>query len=220
MDYRYFPDPDLPPLVVPEQMIEQERSGLPELPAEKRRRWQLELSLTEYDASVLTQHPSVAELFERSARELGRATSGRLQPAAAGKKMANFIQSELLRHVETDGLRAKIPVSAEHLAELLALVEQGTISGKMAKEVFNQMLSTSSDAKTIVEKRGLAQVTDSAALEAEVAKVLGANPKQVEQYRSGNKKVLGFFVGQIMKATKGAANPQLVNEILRKELQK
>ncbi len=220
MDYRYFPDPDLPPLVVPERMIEQEREALPELPAEKRRRWQSELNLTAYDAAVLTQHPAVADHFERSAEALAKIGGSKLDRAAAGKKMANFIQAELLRHVETDGLGAKIPVGAELLAELLALVDGGTISGKMAKEVFGEMLSTGSDAKTIVDKKGLAQVTDSAALEAEVAKVLEANPKQVEQYRSGNKKVLGFFVGQIMKATRGAANPQLVNEILLKELAK
>lgn len=220
MDYRYFPDPDLPPLVVPEHMIEEEREALPELPADKRKRWQSELNLTAYDASVLSAHPAIAAHFERSARTLAEAAGGKLNPAAAGKKTANFIQSELLRHVETDGLQATIPVSAEGMSELLALVEQGTISGKMAKDVFSEMLSTGNDARSIVNAKGLAQVTDSAALEAEVNKILQANTKQVQQYRSGNKKVLGFFVGQVMKATRGAANPQLVNEILRKELEK
>jgi aspartyl-tRNA(Asn)/glutamyl-tRNA(Gln) amidotransferase subunit B len=160
----------------------------------------------------------VAAFFEHCASGLVADGALKLSPKKAGKRAANFIQSEVLRHAETEGLSARIPVTAEQVTELIALVESGTISGKMAKEVLAEMVATGSTARKIVDAKGLAQVTDETALREEVDRVVESNPKQVEQYRSGKKNVLGFFVGQVMKATGGAANPRLVNEILRKRL--
>ena len=219
MDYRYFPDPDLPELVVPDEMIERARTDLPELPTEKRTRYHAELGLTEYDASVLTNHPAVASYFESCTSALHSACKGKMSLGDAGKRSANFIQSEVMRYVKTEGLELSAPVKAAQLADLLALVENDTISGKMAKEVFAEMVSTGKVAKKIVEDKGLSQLSDATAIEGEVTKLLQAFPEQVGQYRSGNKKVLGFFVGQVMKATKGAANPKMVNEALRKLLE-
>jgi aspartyl-tRNA(Asn)/glutamyl-tRNA(Gln) amidotransferase subunit B len=218
MDYRYFPDPDLPELLVSDEMIESARSNLPELPIEKRTRYCAELGLTEYDASVLTNHPAVAFYFERCTSALHNACEGKLSIKDAGKRSANFIQSEVMRYLKTEGLELSAPVKAAHLAELVALVERDTISGKMAKDVFAEMAATGKRASKIVEDKGLAQLSDATAIEDEVTKLLQAFPQQVEQYRSGNTKVLGFFVGQVMKATKGAANPKMVNEALRKLL--
>lgn len=219
MDYRYFPDPDLPELLVSDEMIERAKANLPELPIEKRARYQAELGLTDYDASVLTNHPAIAAYFESCTNALLRACEGRMSLEDAGKRSANFIQSEVMRYIKTEGLELSAPVAATQLAELIALVERGTISGKMAKDVFAQMAATGKVAKRIVEEKGLAQLSDAAAIEGEVTKLLQAFPEQVGQYRAGNKKVLGFFVGQVMKATKGAANPKMVNEALKKLLE-
>ena len=216
-DYRYFPDPDLPPLAVTKTQIESLRDSLPELPDSKRARWQKELGVTEYDARVLSAHPEVARYFEQASGELS-ASAGALEPRAAGKKAANFIQSEVMRHVATDGLDATFPVSSLSVAELLAIVEDGTINGKIAKKVFASMVETGKSAKAIIDEQGLAQVTDAGAIEDVVRSVLDANPTQVEQYRGGKTGVLGFFVGQVMKATQGAANPKVVNETLKRLL--
>ena len=216
-DYRYFPDPDLPPLAVTKTQIESLRDSLPELPDSKRARWQKELGVTEYDARVLSAHPEVARYFEQAAGELSGSEST-IEPRAAGKKAANFIQSEVMRHVSTDGLDATFPVSPLSVAELLAIVEDGTINGKIAKKVFASMVETGKSAKTIIDEQGLAQVTDAGAIEDVVRKVLDANPIQVEQYKGGKTGVLGFFVGQVMKATQGAANPKVVNETLKRLL--
>ncbi|MEM8608740.1 MAG: Asp-tRNA(Asn)/Glu-tRNA(Gln) amidotransferase subunit GatB [Myxococcota bacterium] len=216
-DYRYFPDPDLPPLYVDESRIEALREALPELPEAMRSRWQAELGLTDYDAGVLSAHPEVAVFFETAASAL-RERMPKMKPAQAGKKVANFVQSEVLRHVATDGLSATFPVAAASLAGLLASVEDGTINGKIAKKVFGVMVDTGRPADAIIDEQGLAQVTDTGAIEAEVRRVLEANPKQVDQYKGGKTGVLGFFVGQVMKATKGAANPKVVNEILQRLL--
>ncbi len=218
MDYRYFPDPDLPPLVVSQELIDQCRASLPEMPSDKRTRWQSELGVTAYDATVLTAHPGIASFFEQCAAALQRGTAGKLEVAVAGKRVANFIQSEVLRHTKTEGLSAQLPVTAERLAELLLLVDAGTISGKMAKDVFAEMVTTGHSARQIVDAKGLAQVTDSSVIEDQVRTVVQAHPKQVGQYRSGKTAVLGFLVGQVMKATKGSANPKLVNQVLRKML--
>jgi len=216
-DYRYFPDPDLPPLVVDGTRIEALRAALPELPSEKRSRWQSELGLTEYDAGVLSAHPEVAQFLEETATAL-LAQDDSLAPVDAGKKVANFIQAEVLRHVSTNGLDAAFPVSALAVAELLGAVEEGTINGKIAKRVFATMVDTGKPARAIIDEEGLSQVTDSAAIEAEVRRVLEASPAQVEQYKGGKTGVLGYFVGQVMKATRGAANPKVVNETLRRLL--
>jgi aspartyl-tRNA(Asn)/glutamyl-tRNA(Gln) amidotransferase subunit B len=216
-DYRYFPDPDLPPLVLAEERIEAFRQAMPELPEAMRQRWQKELGLTAYDAGVLTSHPCIARYFDEAAAALA-AAMGKGAQAKAGKKAANFIQGEVLRDVATDGLEAHFPVTAGQVAELLALVEDGTISGKMAKDVYARMAETGRGARRIVEAEGLSQVTDTSAIEAEVQKVLDANPGEVDKYREGKTSLLGFFVGQVMKATRGAANPKMVNEILQKRL--
>lgn len=215
-DYRYFPDPDLPPVVVGEARIEALRETLPELPSAKRVRWQNELGLTEYDAGVLSAHPKVARYFEDVSRLLAE-RAGTKAPTA-GKKAANFVQAEVLRHVVTDGLDASFPVAASAVASLLASVEDGTINGKIAKKVFAEMVETGKSPGTIIDEQGLAQVTDTTAIEAEVRRVIEANPSQVEQYKGGKQNLIGYFVGQVMKATKGAANPKAVNEILRRLL--
>jgi aspartyl-tRNA(Asn)/glutamyl-tRNA(Gln) amidotransferase subunit B len=217
-DYRYFPDPDLPPLVLSETLIAEARARLPELPAPKRTRWTSELGLTDYDATVLSAHPSVAAFFEACAADLAERCRGKLTLAEAGKRSANFVESELLRRTKTEGLDARFPASAAAVAELLSLVELGTVSGKMAKDIFAQMATSGANAKKIVETQGLAQVKDSSLIEAQAKAIVESHAKQVEQYRSGKSSIFGFFVGQLMKATKGSADPKLVNDILHKLL--
>ena len=143
---------------------------------------------------------------------------GKEKAREAGKKVGNFIQAEVLRHVSTDGLTATFPVGPGAVVELLAVVEDGTINGKIAKKVFAMMVDSGKSAQAIIDEEGLAQVTDAGAIEEEVHRVLEANPSQVEQYKGGKTGVLGFFVGQVMKATKGAANPKVVNETLKRLL--
>ena len=215
-DYRYFPDPDLPPVAIEEARIEELRAALPELPNARRARWQKELGLTEYDARVLSGHPEIAKYFEEVARALS-ARSGK-KAKDAGKKAGNFVQAEVLRHVTTDGLEASFPVAAPAVADLLAFVEDGTINGKIAKTVFATMVDTGRAAEAIIDERGLAQVTDTGAIEEAVRSVIEANPSQVAQYKGGKASLIGYFVGQVMKATKGAANPKAVNETLRRLL--
>ena len=215
-DYRYFPDPDLPPVVVDEARIEELRAALPELPQAKRARWQAAMGITDYDAGVLSAHPEIARYFEETAQLLSERSKTKL--ASTGKKAANFVQAEVLRHVTTDGLDAAFPVAASAVADLLASVEDGTINGKIAKKVFAGMVDTGKAPKVIIEEQGLAQVTDSGAIEEEVKRVIEANPSQVAQYKGGKESLIGYFVGQVMKATKGAANPKVVNEALRRLL--
>jgi aspartyl-tRNA(Asn)/glutamyl-tRNA(Gln) amidotransferase subunit B len=217
-DYRYFPDPDLPPVHLTEVILAEARAALPELPAQTRARWQSSLGLTDYDASVLSSHPAIAAFFESCAGALQKLSSGKLSSADAGKKAGNFAQSEVLRRTKTEGLGAQFPASADALAELLWLVESGTVSGKMAKDIFAQMAASGASAKKIVETKGLAKVTDSSLIEAQARQIVELHAKQVEQYRSGKTSVFGFFVGQLMKATKGSADPKLVNEILHQLL--
>ncbi len=216
-DYRYFPDPDLPPLAFDAKRIEALRQTLPELPEAKRARWQKDLGLTEYDAGVLSAHPEVAKYFEAAAEALAK-KADKMKASEAGKKVGNFIQSEVLRHVSTDGLSATFPVGPTAVAGLLAVVEDGTINGKIAKKVFATMVDTGKSARAIIAEGGFAQVTDKGAIEDEVRRVLEANPSQVQQYKGGKTGVLGFFVGQVMKATQGAANPKMVNETLKRLL--
>jgi len=206
-DYRYFPDPDLPPLVIGEDFIAKERERLPELPEARRTRWVNEWKLTPYAANVLSGHPRIADYFEEAVKLHG-------DPI----KVANFVQTEVLRDVKTAGLEATFPASAKGVAELLALVDDGTISGKQAKDVYAEMVASQKAPKEIVAEKGMAQITDASAIEEVCRKVVEANPKQVEGYRKGKTGLLGFFVGQVMKETKGSANPALVNEILTKLL--
>lgn len=218
MDYRYFPDPDLPPIEVSAAEIERIRGELPELPADKRARLMREFGLTAADAQVLTAHPALAQLAEQAAQALVRASGGKLELAKAGKRAANFIQAEVLRHVQLEGLQARIPVSADGLAHVLWLVESNEISGKIAKDVIAQMVETGKSPQQIVTEHGLSQVSDSQQLEDAVRAVVQGNPDHVAQYRAGKQALIGWFVGQVMKATSGRANPKLVNELLRKVL--
>ena len=165
---------------------------------------------------VLSGHPEVAKYFEEVTR-LFIEQSGK-KGKGAGKKVGNFVQAEVLRHVTTDGLEALFPVAPSAIAELLGCVEDGTINGKIAKKVFASMVETGTAPKAIIEAQGLAQVTDTGAIEEEVRRILEASPSQVTQYKEGKTNVIGYFVGQVMKATKGAANPKAVNEILRRLL--
>ncbi len=206
-DYRYFPDPDLPPVVISDERLERARKAMPELPARTRERFVTELGLPEADARLLTEERPLALYFEAAAR------------GADPRKVASWIGSELLRELNRQGLDvADSPVPPGRLGELVALIDDGTISGKIAKDVFGKMVATGEAPRTIVEREGLVQVTDGAALEEAAKVVVAANPKQAEQYRAGQTKMIGFFVGQVMKTTGGKANPQLVNDILRRLL--
>jgi aspartyl-tRNA(Asn)/glutamyl-tRNA(Gln) amidotransferase subunit B len=215
-DYRYFPDPDLPPLVVSDAELARARASVPELPAAMRGRFERELGLTAYDAQVLTGHPEIARYFEAVTADFIAQTKE--PPESAGKRVANFVQSEVLRYVTTEGVTAGFPVSAGALAGLLALVAGGKLTGKMAKDVFEAMRESGKDAATIVAEKGFVVVSDSGAIEQAIAAVLAASEKQVAQYKAGNTKLFGFFVGQVMKATKGSADPVVVNEVLKKLL--
>jgi len=216
MDYRYFPDPDLLDLVIDRSQVDAVRAVLPELPLHKRARYVAELGVTAADAQVLTQHPEVARFYEALVDAL--ADRDPKQRAVWGKRAANFVQAELLRHVQLDGARAEFGVTPERIAQLLRLVESGAISGKQAKSVFSSMLSTGKSAETLVQEQGLMQVSDTAAIEAAAREVLARNQENVQAYRAGKTNVLGFFVGQVMRAMQGAGNPKLVNDTLQKLL--
>jgi aspartyl-tRNA(Asn)/glutamyl-tRNA(Gln) amidotransferase subunit B len=208
-DYRYFPEPDLPPLVVTKAWVEEVRRSLPELPTERRRRFAAEYGLPEYDAEVLTASRAVADYYETAARGSG-------SPKAA----SNWVMTEVLRKLkEDDRPLPACPVPPEALAELLKLVEKGAISGKIAKDVFEKMWATGEAPRAIVEREGLAQVSDEAALQAAVAEVVALSPGQVATYRSGKASTLGWFIGQVMKKTGGRANPQVVNALVKKALE-
>jgi aspartyl-tRNA(Asn)/glutamyl-tRNA(Gln) amidotransferase subunit B len=207
-DYRYFPDPDLVPVVVSDNWVEEVRRNLPELPDAKRERFIRDYALPSYDARVLTSSKSLANYFEE-------ALKGFAQP----KTLSNWIMSELLRELNRDDREIEdCPVSPGNLAELLNLLDSGVISGKIAKGVFEQMYASGKSARGIVDEKGLVQVRDESEIESAIDWALSENPKEVEQFRAGKDKLFGFFVGQVMRKTKGKANPQLVNEILRKKL--
>jgi len=207
-DYRYFPEPDLPPLSVDEAWIDSVKQSLPELPIAKRRRYVEDLGLTEYDASVLTADKTIADYFEAV-----------LAHRVDAKLAANWVTSELLGRLNRDDKTIEeTQVSAERLAGLVALISDKTISGKIAKDVFEKLWSSDKPAKQIVEEEGLVQLTDTAAIEAACKIAVEGGTRQAEAYRAGKLNMLGYFVGQVMKATQGKANPELVNEILKKLL--
>jgi aspartyl-tRNA(Asn)/glutamyl-tRNA(Gln) amidotransferase subunit B len=212
-DYRYFPDPDLVPVLVDEPWIARVRSSLPELPKERRNRFIESYGLPKYDADILTLERSLADYYEK-------AVSGILHANAEGyKTVSNWVMTEVLRVVKEEHIAIDaFPVSPENLAAMLSLIASGVISGKIAKEVFDEMLKTKEHPKAIVEKKGLVQVTDAGAIEKIIDDVLSKNSAQREQFRSGKTQVFGFFVGEAMKATKGKANPKMVNDILKKKL--
>jgi aspartyl-tRNA(Asn)/glutamyl-tRNA(Gln) amidotransferase subunit B len=211
-DYRYFPEPDLPPLVVSPAWIADVEAALPELPAAKRLRFASEYGIPDYDAGVLTLSREVADYFETVARESGN-------PKAA----SNWVMTEVLRKLkdtsaEEGPLVASCPVRPSGLAELVRLIDAGTISGKIAKDVFERMWASGEDPRVIVEREELTQVSDQGAIQAAIDEVIAGNPGQVATYRKGKTSTLGWFVGQVMRKTGGKANPQLVNELLKRAL--
>ncbi len=208
-DYRYFPDPDLLPLELDDAWIEDVRKQLPELPNEKKHRFITHLGLSAYDASALTASREMADYFEAA-----------MQAADGESKLtANWMMGDLSAQLNKDGIEiTDCPVTPELLGGMVVRIKDNTISGKIAKQVFEAMWSGEGDADTVIEKKGLKQITDTGAIEGMIDEVLAANPGQVEQYRGGKEQLLGFFVGQVMKASKGKANPKQLNELLRKKL--
>ncbi|MDR3542463.1 MAG: Asp-tRNA(Asn)/Glu-tRNA(Gln) amidotransferase subunit GatB [Desulfosporosinus sp.] len=206
-DYRYFPEPDLVPLVIDREWVEKIRRTLPELPAARRTRLQT-LGLSAYDANVITQAKAMADFFDAALASYGDA-----------KTLANWVMGDFTRLLNTNQCNvADSPLSAQQLAQLLALIDKGTLSGKIAKSVLEEMYSTGKDPDTIVKEKGLAQISDEGALLGIIDSVIAANPQSVEDYRAGKDRAIGFLVGQIMKATKGQANPGLVNQLLKEKL--
>lgn len=207
-DYRYFPEPDLVPLQVSEAWLEQVKQRLPELPAERRERFVNDYGLREYDAQVLTLTRETGDYFEAA-----------MKASSDGRSTANWVTGDLMALLKASGKEiTESPVSAQHLGELVALINKGELSGKLAKDVLPKMFETGDAPSVIMEREGLKQISDSGALEKIVAEVVAGNPKQVEQYKSGKTAVIGFLVGQVMKASRGQANPAAVNELLKKSL--
>ncbi len=208
-DYRYFPDPDLLPVVIDEAFLDAVRASLPELPDQRRERFVEQFGLSRYDADVLTATRDTADYFEAVVREIG----------SEAKLAANWVSGELSGALNRDNRDITASrISAVELGGLLRRVVDQTISGKIAKQVFERMWAGEGDADTVIEGQGLRQITDSDAIEAIIENVLAANPAQVDQYRGGKQQVFGFFVGQVMKQSGGRANPRQVNELLRKKL--
>jgi aspartyl-tRNA(Asn)/glutamyl-tRNA(Gln) amidotransferase subunit B len=207
-DYRYFPDPDLLPLVIDKAWIKAVRSTLPELPDQKKKRFIQQYDLPQNDADILTASRELADYFEEGVKTFPKP-----------KQLSNWIMGSLLGYLNAAGLTiGQSPISAAYLAQLLELIDSGIISGKIAKTVFEEMADSGKPPKAIVEEKGLVQVSDAGAIEEVVSKVLENCTGEVEDYKNGKTKLMGFFVGQVMKATKGKANPGIVNEILKKKL--
>ena len=207
-DYRYFPEPDLVPVVISDEWIEEVRRALPELPMEKRERFVEQYGIPTYDAGVLTASLATADYYEETARLCGKP-----------KLASNWIMGNLLAYLNEEKLEVtESPITPQTLADLINMIDEGTISGKIAKDVFEDMCKSGKGPKEIVDKRGLLQISDASKLEKIVEAVLEANPGQLEQYKSGKVQLFGFFVGQTMKATNGKANPGIVNELLKKRL--
>jgi len=210
-DYRYFPDPDLPPLVLDPAWIEEVRRSLPELPDARRERYVREMGLPPYDAGVITASRALAEFFEETVRAFP-------QP----KTVSNWVMGEVRRYLNEHGIDPEepgdIPVRPGHLAELLAMVDRGTVNMRVARQVFAEMWTSGRPPAEIVREKGLEQVSDEALIEKAVEEAIAANPAVVADYRKGKEKALGFLVGEVMKATRGRANPQVVNRLLRERL--
>jgi aspartyl-tRNA(Asn)/glutamyl-tRNA(Gln) amidotransferase subunit B len=211
-DYRYFPDPDLVPIVIDNRWIDEIRAALPELPEARKARFMSRYRLPAYDAELLTSRKDVADYFETALKAHGNA-----------KATSNWVMGDLFRVLKERKLDQQLyidnwPVPPENLAALVRLIDQGTISGKIAKSLFEEMLASGRPPQEIVSEKGLEQVSDFESIEKVIEQILAIHPKQAEQYRRGNDKVFGFFVGQIMKATQGKVNPQKANEILKQKL--
>ena len=208
-DYRYFPEPDLPPLVVTNEFIDKVSKSLPELPDARRKRFSEQYGLSFADASQLTAERTLADYYESAVEPSG----------GNARATANWIRSELLRELENAGLTAeKSPIPAVELGALVRMIGEGKISGKQGKDVLVEMFATGKSAGAIVEERGLVQVSDTGEIDRIIDEIIAANPNQLGQYRSGKEALFGFFVGQIMKASKGKANPKIVNERLKEKL--
>ncbi|MBL8232907.1 MAG: Asp-tRNA(Asn)/Glu-tRNA(Gln) amidotransferase subunit GatB [Bryobacterales bacterium] len=207
-DYRYFPEPDLVPVRISGKWLGEIRSKMPELPAAKKLRFVETYGIRDYDVQVLTSTRAIADYFEAAAK-------ASTDPKAA----ANWVMGDLMGTLKAEGKEiTESPVTPERLGELVTLIAKGELSGKLAKDIFPKMFATGDSASAIMDREGLKQISDSSALEKIVDDVIAANPKQVEQFKSGKTTVIGFFVGQIMKASRGQANPGLVNEILKRKL--
>ena len=208
-DYRYFPDPDLVPIIVTQDYIEKISRELPELPEIKRQRFRTEFNLPEYDANVLTETPELAAYFEA------------VVALVKDKKTAsNWVMGPFLRALkEHNDSIATIALTPNYLAEILQLLEKGTINANTAKTVFDECLKTGQEPKIIVQEKGLVQITDTSEIETVIDKIIIENDKDVQDYINGNSKVLGYLMGQVMRATKGKANPQTVNALLRSKLE-
>jgi aspartyl-tRNA(Asn)/glutamyl-tRNA(Gln) amidotransferase subunit B len=207
-DYRYFPEPDLVPIKVPKETIEAIRKTIPELPDAKRARFVKDYNLPEYDADMLTQSRAMADYFEEAVKLSN-------QP----KVVSNWMMGELWRLLNTENKEIEdCPIKPDRLAGMIKLIDTGVISTKIAKTVFEAMYTTGKDAETVVKEQGLVQVSDTGAIEKIIDEVIRANPGQTTEYKSGKDKLFGFFVGQVMKASKGKANPDLVNQLLKKKL--
>jgi aspartyl-tRNA(Asn)/glutamyl-tRNA(Gln) amidotransferase subunit B len=207
-DYRYFPDPDLVDLSITGKWIEEVKKTLPELPLEKRERFITEYGIPPYDAGVLTGSRALADFYEETTKLCGKP-----------KIASNWVMGDFLAHLNENKMEIfESPVSPQALADMINFIEDGTISGKIAKEVFEEMWSSGKRCKDIIEEKGLKQITDEGELEKIIKEVISKNPKQLDQYKRGKDKLFGYFVGQAMKATGGKANPQIVNDILKKKL--
>ncbi|PSB44403.1 Asp-tRNA(Asn)/Glu-tRNA(Gln) amidotransferase GatCAB subunit B [Cyanosarcina cf. burmensis CCALA 770] len=207
-DYRYFPEPDLAPIEVSKEQLEKWRAELPELPAQKRHRYESELGLSAYDTRVLTDERAVAEYFEAT-----------VAAGASAKQAANWIMGDIAAYLNSNKLNiTELALKPNTLAELIQLIEGNTISGKIAKDILPELLAQGGSAKELVERKGLIQISDRSAIEAIVEQVIAANPKELEQYRNGKTKLLGFFVGQVLKQTGGRADPKLTNQLLAEKL--
>jgi len=207
-DYRYFPDPDLVPITVEQSWIDGIRSSLPELPEAKSSRFVSDLGLPEYDADLLSSERETAEWFE-----------GVVKAGGQPKAVSNWMMGELMKLLNEENRAIDdCPIKPSQLADMLQLIDKGTISGKIAKTVFDEMYKTGKDAAAIVKEKGLVQISDSSEIEKIVDEILAKSPKEIERFKAGDEKLIGFFVGQAMKASKGKANPQMLNELLKKKL--
>ena len=207
-DYRYFPDPDLVPILVDDAWVEKIRKELPELPLAKRERFLKDYQIPEYDAGVLTADKALAQYYEDVVKLCDKP-----------KQASNWVMGDVLRFLNEDKLDIRqCPITAGSLADMIKLIEAGTISGKMAKDIISAMYKTGLPPQKIIEEKGLVQITDEGELAKTITAIIEANPAQLADYRGGKEKLFGFFVGQVMKATQGKANPQLVNDMLKKML--
>ncbi len=217
-DYRYFPDPDLVPVLVDEMWIDRVRRTLPELPTVRRDRFVADFGLPKYDAEVLTTEKGVADYYEEALALL--TTERRTTDPGHPKAVSNWVMTDVLRVLGEEHIAIeRFPISPKRLASMIGLVQDGTISGKIAKELFDEMLTVAEDPRSIVKRKGMSQISDVSALDAVIDEVLRAHASQVEKYLAGSPKVFGFFVGEAMKMTQGKANPKLVNEILTRKLE-